>query len=41
MLGLKLILISKSGGGGFLALLYVGAVFLLKVFSQASSHQHG
>ncbi len=43
MLGLLLILISKFGGGGGVshAFLSAGAVFLLEVFSQASSHQHG
>jgi hypothetical protein len=42
MFGLLLILISKSWVGGVsFALLFVGAVFLLEVFSQASSQQHG
>jgi len=30
-----------GGGGGVLALLFIGVVFLLEVFSQASSQQHG
>ncbi len=37
---LLLILISKSWGGVSPALLSAGAVFLLEVFSQASSQQH-
>jgi len=45
MLGLLLILISKSWGGGAggvsPTLLSTGAIFLLEVFSQASSQQHG
>jgi hypothetical protein len=41
MLGLLLILISKSWGGVSLALLSTSAIFLLEVFSQASSQQHG
>jgi hypothetical protein len=41
MLGLLLILISKSWGGeGSPTLLSTGAVFLLEVFSHASSQQH-
>jgi len=41
MLGLLLILISKSWGGFSLALFFAGVVFLLEVFSQVSSQQHG
>jgi hypothetical protein len=37
MLGLLLIFISKSSGGVSFAFLFAGAVFLLEVFSQASS----
>jgi hypothetical protein len=41
MLGLLLILISKSWGGGVSpALLFASAVFILEVFSQVSSQQH-